>query len=152
MYFVLSVEYAQTVSHKRNMNMGWCICFIGTVTGYFIGGVFSRLTAPSGESGWRTPFFVQVGCLSTRVQGHRALYLFYLHATTKPDTCRCGTAGMLVLRSFIICCSPLPSHPWCYSLRRCPPPLWTSQTEAKPDPRGKGKTNLIYSYTYPVFS
>ncbi|CDJ61952.1 Transporter, major facilitator family domain containing protein, related, partial [Eimeria maxima] len=33
--------------------------FMRTVTGYFIGGVFSRLTAPSGESGWRTPFFVQ---------------------------------------------------------------------------------------------
>ncbi|KAL8455889.1 hypothetical protein Emag_000263 [Eimeria magna] len=31
----------------------------GTVGGYFFGGVFSRFTGPSGESKWRTPFFVQ---------------------------------------------------------------------------------------------
>lgn len=31
----------------------------GTVSGYFFGGVFSRFTLASGESGWRTPFFVQ---------------------------------------------------------------------------------------------
>ncbi|KAL8429395.1 hypothetical protein Efla_001233 [Eimeria flavescens] len=31
----------------------------GTVGGYFFGGVFSRFTSPSGESKWRTPFFVQ---------------------------------------------------------------------------------------------
>ncbi|CDJ63219.1 hypothetical protein, conserved [Eimeria necatrix] len=31
----------------------------GTVSGYFIGGVLSRFTAATGESGWRTPFFVQ---------------------------------------------------------------------------------------------